>query len=144
MIDGVGIKSLKIVRDDRGAVLRVLRKDDPYFLAFGEAYVSVVNPDIIKGWKLHTTNTGNISVPHGRVRFVMHDLRDGSATKGETQEIFLSPTMEEYRLLTIPPGVAYAFQNISTAPSLILNVPTEAWREGEGSHLPIERIPFVW
>ncbi len=144
MIEGVAITPLKIARDDRGAVYRVLRSDDPYFSSFGETYVSQVAPGVIKGWKLHTTNTGNMAVPHGRIRFVLRDLREGSATKEETQEVFLAPTDEEYRLLTIPPGVAYAFQNVSESDAFVLNVPTEAWRQGEGSNLPIEQIPFDW
>ena len=49
MIDGVVITPLKQIRDERGAVLHMLRTDAPHFAGFGEVYFSVVNPGVIKG-----------------------------------------------------------------------------------------------
>jgi dTDP-4-dehydrorhamnose 3,5-epimerase len=44
VIDGVVIKPLRQVLDERGKIMHMLRKDDPDFEAFGEIYFSVVYP----------------------------------------------------------------------------------------------------
>ena len=49
MIQGVETKKLKVVTDDRGYLMEMLRCDDNLFKKFGQVYLSVCNPDIVKG-----------------------------------------------------------------------------------------------
>lgn len=44
MIDGVVIKPLRQVLDERGKIMHMLRNDDPDFEAFGEIYFSIIYP----------------------------------------------------------------------------------------------------
>ncbi|MGH7330833.1 MAG: hypothetical protein ACREJX_20990, partial [Polyangiaceae bacterium] len=53
MIDGVIISPRKIIPDDRGKVLHMLKRTDPEFQAFGEIYFSTIYPGVVKGWHLH-------------------------------------------------------------------------------------------
>ncbi len=141
-IDGVILTPLKIIPDERGQVMHVLRSDAPHFKQFGEVYISCVYAGVIKGWKLHTTSGGNLAVPVGRVKFVLHDLREGSSTKGLTDIIFLGDN--NYQLLSIPPGVAYAWKNLIPETAYVINCATQPHQAGEAKMLPIEEIPHPW
>ena len=143
-IKGVIVTPLKIIKDERGQVMHMLRDDAPHFQKFGEMYFSGINPGVTKGWKLHTRSSSNMTVPLGRVRFVLYDAREGSETAGRFQEVILGDSGEEYRLLTVPPGVPYGWSNLSPFMALVANCATEAHVPGEGQTLPIGTITYDW
>jgi dTDP-4-dehydrorhamnose 3,5-epimerase len=144
MIEGVYIKPLRQIHDERGKVMHMLRCDDPAFFGFGEIYFSVVYPGAIKGWHNHKKMTLNIAVPYGAVKLVLYDDRISSKTRGEIQEIFLGP--ENYCLVRIPPQVWNGFKGIGSTQSLVADCSTIPHDPGE-----IERkapydpsIPYTW
>lgn len=122
MIDGVRISPLKQIPDERGKVMHMLRADDPGFERFGEIYFSTVYPGVIKGWHLHSRMTINYAVPFGAIKLVLFDDRDGSATTGELQEIFLGDA--NYALVTVPPFVWNGFKGIASPYSVVANCAT--------------------
>ena len=69
MIFDVKITKLKIISDDRGKVMHMLRTDSPAFKEFGEIYFSTIYQDKIKGWHLHKESSLNYVCIKGRVRF---------------------------------------------------------------------------
>ena len=81
MIDGVAIRPLRRIPDERGAVFHMLRRDDAWFTQFGEMYFSLVYPGAVKGWHLHKRMTLNYAVPSGRIKLVLYDDRDDSPTR---------------------------------------------------------------
>lgn len=107
MIHGVQIKSLTTHSDERGFFREIIRKTDTFFEeGFGQFSHSMMYPGVAKAWHIHKTQVDWWYVPIGNLKVVLHDLREGSATKGETLEIFLG---ENYpaQVLKIPPGVAH-------------------------------------
>ena len=78
MIDGVIISPLKQILDERGKVMHMLRSDFPVFQQFGEIYFSCVYPGAIKGWHVHKKMILNYAVPHGNIKLVLYDDREGS------------------------------------------------------------------
>ena len=120
MIDGVLITALRQITDHRGAVLHMLRSDAPEFTRFGEAYFSEVLPGAIKAWKRHRQQTQHLAVPAGRIRLVIFDDREGSATRGKLQAIDLGRP-DAYLRVRIPPGLWYGFACISREPALLAN-----------------------
>jgi dTDP-4-dehydrorhamnose 3,5-epimerase len=122
MIEGVSVKPLRQILDERGKVMHMLRCDDPDFTSFGEISFSVVYPGVIKGWHLHKRMTLNYAVPYGTVKLVLYDDRKSSPTCGELQEIFLGP--ENYCLVRIPPQVWNGFKGVGTTPSIVANCST--------------------
>ena len=48
MIEGLKIIPLTQHCDDRGRVMEILRKDDPHFAGFGQAYFSSIYPGVVK------------------------------------------------------------------------------------------------
>jgi dTDP-4-dehydrorhamnose 3,5-epimerase len=119
MIDGVRVTPLRQICDERGKVMHMLRADTEGFAGFGEIYFSTVFPGAIKGWHIHRRMTLNYAVPHGHIKFVLYDDREGSATRGELQEFFLGP--DNYALVTVPPLIWNGFKGIGTEVALVAN-----------------------
>jgi dTDP-4-dehydrorhamnose 3,5-epimerase len=118
VIDGVTLSPLRVIADDRGAVLHMLRGD-----ALGpirEVYFSEINPGTVKAWKRHRRMTQRLAVPVGRAKFALCDTRPGSSSRGRVVEIELGRP-DAYQLLTIPPGVWYGWKNLSASVSMIAN-----------------------
>ena len=99
-IEGVSIIPLARIPDERGTIMHMLRRTDPHFIEFGEIYFSTVYQGVVKGWHRHREMTLNYSCISGRVKLVLYDDREGSATRGELMEIFLGP--DNYSLVIIP------------------------------------------
>ena len=48
MIDGIIIKELKVIPDERGRLMEILRSDDKLFERFGQVYVTTTYPGVVK------------------------------------------------------------------------------------------------
>ena len=71
MIHDVIISKLKIISDERGKVMHMLRSDDDTFKNFGEIYFSTINYKKIKAWHLHKEATLNYVCIKGKVKLVI-------------------------------------------------------------------------
>lgn len=144
MIDGVHIRPLLQIPDERGKVMRMLRATDAEFREFGEVYFSAVFPGAIKGWHLHRRMTINYAVPFGRIKLVLYDERADSPTKGELQEIFLGP--DAYALVSVPPFVWNGFKGYGTTEAIVCNCASIVHDPDEIERLdPFSpRIPYDW
>ena len=119
MIEGVKIKSLKKICDERGMILHMLRSDDPVFEKFGEIYFSTVYPGVVKGWHGHKKMTLNYAVIKGMTKLVLYDDRKNSSTKDEIMEVFMGD--HNYVLVTIPPRVWNGFKGLGTETAIVAN-----------------------
>jgi dTDP-4-dehydrorhamnose 3,5-epimerase len=144
MIDGVRVTPLRQIGDERGKVMHMLRADAPHFVSFGEIYFSTVFPGVVKGWHVHKRMILNYAVPHGRIKFVLYDDRDGSPTRGEVNEFFLGP--DNYQLVTVPPLVWNGFKGIGTEMAIVANCASIPHDPAEIDRLDPEdpRIPYDW
>jgi dTDP-4-dehydrorhamnose 3,5-epimerase len=122
MIEGVIIKKLTKIPDERGSVYHMLRKDDPEFKEFGEIYFSTAYPGVIKGWHLHKKMTLNYAVIQGMIKLVLYDDRKNSPTRGELMEVFIGE--ENYCLVVIPPGIWNGFKCIGNKMAIVANCAT--------------------
>ena len=129
MIEGIIITPLKQIVDERGKIMHMLRKDSDVFKSFGEIYFSTVKPKFIKAWHKHKEATLNYVCVKGEVKLVLFDDREGSPTKGEYQELILSP--KNYFLVTIPPNIWNGFKGIDKSESIITNCLTLPHNEKE-------------
>ena len=144
-IEGLVLTPLREIKDDRGSVLHMLRADSTDFTQIGECYFSEVSPGAIKAWKKHTVQTQNIAVPVGRIRLVIYDARENSATKNNLFVIELGRP-DAYKRVRIPPEVWYGFTCISNSAALLANC-------ADYPHIPMESevlnytdllIPYNW
>ena len=144
MIEGVVVTPLRQIFDERGKVMHMLREDSPVFSKFGEIYFSCTHPGVVKAWHLHKEMTLNYAVIYGEIKFVLFDDRPGSPTRGEVQELFISP--ENYLLVTVPPQIWNGFKSVGTQTAIVANCATLPHNADE-----IERrsafdtsIPYEW
>lgn len=122
LIDGVIIKKLGRIPDERGCIYHMMRRDDDIFEEFGEIYFSTAYPGIVKGWHLHKKMTLNYAVISGMIKLVLYDDRKNSKTKGNLMEIFMGE--ENYILVKIPPKVWNGFKGISDKEAIVANCST--------------------
>ncbi len=143
-IEGVEIKKLSVIPDERGAIYHMLRNDDLLFDKFGEIYFSKANPGIIKGWHLHKEMTLMYSAIVGMAKLVLYDDRENSPTKGKLMEICIG---EDNRcLVKVPAQVWNGFKCISATPVIIANCATTPHDKNEIVRLdPLSStIPYSW
>jgi dTDP-4-dehydrorhamnose 3,5-epimerase len=145
LIEGVKIVPLKVVADPRGAVMRMLRSDDPHFQAFGEDYFSCVNPGVIKGWRCHKRMVQNLAAPAGRVQIALYDGRPDSPSFKQVQDVIIGPEAN-YSLVVIPPGVWNAFKGLGGSMSIVANCATILHDPDESETRPLDNPPvaFAW
>jgi len=144
MIQGVHIRPLRQIPDERGKVMHMLRCDDPCFEKFGEIYFSVVYPQVFKGWHLHKRMTLNYAVISGMVKLVLYDAREESSTRGQLMEVFTGD--DNYALITISPGIWNGFKGIGVRPAIVANCATEPHDPDEILRMdPLtEKIDYDW
>ncbi len=146
MIDGVVVKDLRMIPDERGYLMEMLRSDWPEYERFGQVYVTAVYPGVVKGWHYHKIQTDHFICLHGMAKVVLYDDREGSKTRGEVNEFFMG--WQRPRLLKIPPGVLHGFKGISDDITLIVNVPTELYNydQPDEYRLPAhsDQVPYDW
>lgn len=144
MIEGVKVIPLRRIPDERGTILHMLRATDPHFQKFGEIYFSTIYRGVVKGWHKHREMTLNYACVHGRIKLVVHDDREGSPSKGATQEIFLGP--DDYSLAIIPPGVWNGFKGMSDPYAIVANCCTHPHDPSRSERLdPFDNpIPYDW
>lgn len=144
IIDGVIVKPLRKIPDERGAIYYMLKTTDAEFKQFGEIYFSIINPGAIKGWHVHKEMTLNYAVVKGMIKLVLYDNRQKSPTKGMLMELFIGD--ENYALVTVPPGVINGFKGISVTPSIVANCATIPHDPDEIERIDpfSKRIPYNW
>lgn len=143
-IEGVLIRPLKQIVDERGKIMNMLRCDDMGFEKFGEIYFSAVHPHVVKGWHIHREMVLNYAVIKGSIKLVLYDERENSSTKGTLQEIFLGE--ENYCLVIVPAMVWNGFKGIGTETAIVANCSTIPHDKNEIMRLdPLENhIPYDW
>lgn len=137
MIEGVKVKDLKVIPDDRGMLVEFLRSDDPDFQKFGQVYMTMVYPGVVKAWHFHKKQTDHFVCVSGMAKVGLHDAREGSRTLGETNTFVIG--WQRQRLLIIPAGVYHGFTPAGPEPACIVNIPTELFDRENPDEF---RIPF--
>ena len=115
-IDGVQVKPLKVIADERGRLFEILRRDDPIFTQFGQAYCTTVDFGVVKGWHLHKRQIDNFVCVSGMIKLALYDGREGSPTRGMVNEFFLG--VHQPQLVQIPALVHHGFKGISPEEAL--------------------------
>ena len=144
MIKDVKITPLKILSDNRGKVMHMLRNDSPVFKKFGEIYFSCTHPGVVKAWHMHKKMTLNYAIIKGQLKIVLFDDRKKSSTKGTIQEIYMST--ENYFLLSVPPLVWNGFKGIGTETSIVANCSDIPHDTNEMIRISpnSKKIPYKW
>jgi dTDP-4-dehydrorhamnose 3,5-epimerase len=145
IIEGVNFYSLPPIVTTGGSVMHAIKGLDKNLPDFGECYFSTAEREKPKAWKKHSKMICNLFVPHGAIKFVFYDDREGSKDFGKITELTVSS--ENYGRLVINPGIWFGFSGIGhEKESIILNVsnilhdPAESIRLEPGT----DEIPYKW
>lgn len=122
MINGVKVKTLKVIPDERGRLMEILRADDPMFEEFGQVYFTTAYPGVIKAWHYHCLQDDHFCCVAGRIKLALYDPRKNSPTKGEINEFYLS--LKEPKVVHIPKMVYHGFKCVSKKEAMVINVVT--------------------
>ena len=146
MIEGVEIKQLTKHADERGYLMELLRCDDAIFRKFGQAYVSLNYPGVVRGWHYHKKQDDYFAVVKGMAKVALYDAREDSPTRGQVDEFFLGE--QNNILLKIPVGVMHGYKTVGAEPSLLINFPSEPYdpQQPDEYRLPwdTDQIPYDW
>jgi dTDP-4-dehydrorhamnose 3,5-epimerase len=146
LIEGVKVRSLKPITDERGWLMELFRSDWEEFERFGQLYITACYPDVVKGWHYHKKQTDHFICMRGMAKVVLYDPRKKSKTKGMINEFFMGE--RNFLLLEIPPLVYHGFKAIGGKEAWILNVPTELYNYSEPDEFRLahdtKEIPYDW
>ena len=146
MIDGVVVKNLKIIKDQRGWLMEILRCDDPQFKKFGQVYLTTAYTGVVKAWHYHKKQTDNFTCINGVMRVALYDARKDSLTKGEIMEFVIDD--DNRILITVPPGVYHGFKAEGGETAYFLSIPDMPYnyKEPDEFRLPPDskEIPYKW
>lgn len=149
MLEGVKIKKLKVIRDRRGFLMEILRRDDEIFKRFGQVYITSVKKGIAKAWHYHKKQDDFFTCLHGKALVVLYDQRKKSKTFGKIQKIILTePSLKgRHLLIKIPKQIVHGFTAL-TKEARILNIPTKLYnyKKPDEYRYPwdSEQIPYRW
>lgn len=150
MIEGVKIKKLKIISDDRGFLMEILRNDDEIFQKFGQIYMTMVKRGIAKGWHYHKVQDDYVVCVSGKSLWVLYDTRKNSKTFGQVEEYVLAgpETEDKHILLKIPKGVIHGFTAVDCEQARVINIPTERYdyKNPDEYRYPWNspKVPYQW
>jgi dTDP-4-dehydrorhamnose 3,5-epimerase len=146
MIDGVKIKNLRVVPDERGRLMEILRCDDDLYENFGQVYFTTAYPGVVKAWHLHRKQRDNITCVNGMVKVVLYDAREDSPSHGDLNEFFIGE--HNPLLISIPPFVYHGLKSIGTETAFCINIPNYPYNYKEPDEFRLEsntaEIPYEW
>ena len=146
LIDGVVVKPLNCIPDERGWLMEIFRADDPMFEKFGQVYLTVAYPEVVKAWHYHREQTDHFCCIKGMIKVVLYDDREGSPTRGQVNEFFLGD--KKLALLRIPKGVLHGFKGIGVEPGYLVNVPDRLYDSTDPDEYRVPAhdndIPYDW
>lgn len=155
-IAGVITKPLKVIPDERGRLMEILRADDPLFEKFGQVYMTTTYPGVVKGWHYHKIQSDHFAVVFGMIKLVLWDARDEalghgyvgprSATAGLVNEFFIGE--HNPLLVKIPPFIMHGFKGIGEREAIVINTPTEPYNYATPDEYRLaphdSGIPYDW
>ena len=146
MINGVEIKQLKKNVDERGYLMEMLRSDDEIFETFGQTYISMNYPGVIRAWHYHKEQDDLWVCVKGMIKVGLYDGREGSPTYGQAQAVYMGE--DNSILLKIPVGVYHGYKTVGVEPSLLINFPTKPYNRERPDEYRVPfhdpSIPFNW
>lgn len=145
MIEGVMVKRLRLISDERGWLMEILRSDWETFDKFGQVYLTTTYPSVVKAWHMHKKQTDHIVCIKGLIKLVLYKEGEESETEGEINEFFIGE--RKPMLIRIPPRVWHGWKAINET-AFIINVPTELYNyeKPDEYRLPpdTDKIPYDW
>lgn len=137
MIRAVHVKKLVVHNDDRGALMEVLRGDDPFFEAIAQTTYTVAYPGVIKAFHWHKRQKDVWFFATGMAQVVLFDMRPDSPTYRHTEVFYMGE--RNPLLVSIPEHVAHGYRVLGGVPAGLFYHTTAVYDPQDPDE---ERIPF--
>ena len=121
LIDGVRTREVRNIVTANGVTTELYRPDWGIVEGTVQQVIHVaLRGGALSAWHQHRHRWDFLFVVDGHLRVVLHDPRDGSATRGQVDVFHLADARPT--LLAIPPWVWHGVQNLSTSVSRFVNM----------------------
>lgn len=109
-VEGVEVREIKTLVDERGFFREVARQDLPFFAeGFGKVSQTVLPAASTQDWQPNLVETVWWYVPLGVLEVALYDNRADSPTYGNLQEVIIGER-QSTMLVKIPAGVAHSWK----------------------------------
>jgi len=146
MIKDVQVKKLKLIPDERGRLMEILRSDEEIFEKFGQVYMTTAYPGVIKAWHYHKKQCDYFTCISGTMCLALYDMREGSPTYKNVDEFIID--LDNTILVKIPKLVYHGFKCVGDKEAIVINVPTLPYSHSEPDEYRIDAfendIPYDW
>lgn len=146
LIEGVRTKRLKVIPDERGRLMEILRRDEDLFEKFGQVYMTTTLPGVVKAWHLHQRQNDHVACLRGMIKLALYDSRENSPTYRLINQFYLG--IHQPDLVKIPAGVYHGWKCVSLEEALIINLPTEVYDYEHPDEIRLDphtdKIPYDW
>ncbi len=143
VINGVEVKQLKMISDERGRLMEILRvsetRTQPHQVYLTTAYENVTKDK--EYFHMHKNQTDFFCCVKGKIKLVLVDDRENSKTKGEINEFEIGE--ENFCLITIPKGVLHAFKSLK-GEAFIINCIDHEYNKENPDELRIKNKYYDW
>ena len=129
MIEGVKVKKLKEIVDERGRLMEILRVSQTGIQP-QQVYLTTANENMVKdqdNFHMHKKQTDFFCCIKGKIKLVLVDTRENSGTKGEINQFEIGEG--NFCLITIPKRVLHAFKSLEDEAIIINSIDREYNRE---------------
>ena len=146
MIKDAQVKKLKLVPDERGRLMEILRSDEEIFQNFGQVYMTTAYPGVVKAWHCHKKQDDYFTCISGTMRLALYDARKDSPTYKEVNDFTID--LENPILVKIPKFVYHGFKCIGDKEAIVINTPTLSYNPKEPDEYRLDafknEIPYDW
>lgn len=151
-IAGVGLRELRVHRDDRGTLTELLRSDwsDLYGedLPFAQAYVSMTGAGVARDdarWHVHAHQTDRFYCLAGTIVVAIADGRPESQSHGNLMLVEMQAIADAPALLvvTIPPGTLHGFVVVSDSPATLMNFPNRLYDPADEGRIDFADVDIM-
>lgn len=143
MIEGVKVKKLKVIPDERGRLMEILRVSETHIQP-QQIYLTTAYEDTVKdkeNFHMHKKQTDFFCCVKGKIKLVLVDTRDGGKTKGEINEFEIGD--DNFCLVTIPNGVLHAFKSLK-GETFIVNCIDHEYDKDQPDEFRIKNDYYDW
>lgn len=135
MIQGISIKKVVKHSDERGFFSELIKFGEDTFHEVMQTSYSETNPGVIKAFHVH--NYWEVwCIIKGQAQVVLHDMREDSQTKGQTDVIYTGE--DNMMVIAIPGEVAHGYKPLGDKPMGVIYHASEAY---DPKNITIRTIP---
>ncbi|MFQ5681358.1 MAG: dTDP-4-dehydrorhamnose 3,5-epimerase family protein [Candidatus Omnitrophota bacterium] len=143
MIDGVIVKKLNVISDERGRLMEILRVSQAG-VSPQQVYMTTAREGVVKdrdNFHLHKRQTDFFCCIKGKIKLVIVDRREQSPTRGEVMELVIGEG--NFCLVTIPCGLLHAFQSLE-GEAFIINCIDREYNRDDPDEFRVKNEYYDW